>query len=92
VTIENGLSVNRSVAIAAGSVEDWLLKYAPKGQPSQHALRYRQGARPGSGWVRFALRPGMRRRRPPKWAFKRPAMSVSPQLSGMAGWNCPSGS
>jgi hypothetical protein len=39
VTIDHGFSVNRPVAIAGGSVEDCVLKYAPYGQPSQHASR-----------------------------------------------------
>src|SRR6266705_181056 len=29
VTIAHGFSVSRPVAIAAGSVDDWVLKYAP---------------------------------------------------------------
>src|SRR5690348_11414509 len=40
LTIENGLNVRLFVAIAAGSVDDCVLKYAPNGQPSQHLLRY----------------------------------------------------
>src|SRR5207237_8555186 len=40
VTIANGLSVSRPVAIAGGNVEDCVLKYPPYGQPSQQALRY----------------------------------------------------
>jgi len=58
VTIANGFSVSRPVAMAAGSVEDWVLKYPPKGQPNQHALRNWQGARPGKACVRFAVRQG----------------------------------
>ena len=92
VTIANGLSVSRPVAMAGGNVEDCVLKYPPYGQPSQQALRYWQGARPVSGFVRFAVRPGMMRRRPPKRPLSRSATTASPQLRGMAGWNCPSGS
>src|SRR2546422_7961315 len=65
VTIANGLSVSRPVAIAAGNVEDCVLKYPPYGHPSQQALRYWQGERPGSGRVRVAVRPGVIRRPPP---------------------------
>src|SRR5712691_7047109 len=56
VTIANGLSVKRPVATAAGNVDDCVLKYPPKGQPSQQALRYWHFVRPGSGCVRFAVR------------------------------------
>src|SRR3989442_2909272 len=48
VTIANGLSVKRPVATAAGNVDDCVLKYPPKGQPSQQALRYWHFVRPGS--------------------------------------------
>ena len=54
--------------------------------------RQRHCVRPGKGRVRFAVRPGMIRRRPPNFCRSRPAISISPQLSGIAGWNCPSGS
>ena len=40
VTIENGRSVRRPVAYAAGRVAALLLKYAPYGQPRMQRLRY----------------------------------------------------
>ena len=39
VTILQGLKVKLPVAIAAGKVEDCVLKYPPNGQPNQHLLR-----------------------------------------------------
>ena len=32
--------INNGADIAAGSVDDWVLKYAPSGHPSQQAFRY----------------------------------------------------
>src|SRR5205814_505464 len=40
LTIAHGLRVMRPVFAACGSVDDCELKYAPYGQPSQHAFRY----------------------------------------------------
>ena len=85
-------SVSRPVAMAAGSVDDCVLKYAPYGQPSRHALRNWQRPRVPSGWVRLATRPGMIRRVPSNCFASRPASAVSTTFSGIAGWNCPSGS
>src|SRR6266705_2758976 len=39
VTIDQGRSVRLPVLTAAGKVEDCVLKYPPKGQPSQHLFR-----------------------------------------------------
>ena len=47
---------------------------------------------PASACVRLATRPGMMRRVPSNSFASRPATSSSPQLSGIAGWNWPSGS
>ena len=48
--------------------------------------------RPGSGWVRLAVRLGIQRRLPSKCAFTRVATISSAQLRGIGGWNSPSGS
>src|SRR6266571_6521870 len=90
--MDHGLSVRRFVFAAAGSVDDCVLKYAPKGHPSQQALRYWQRVRPVSSRVRFAVRPGMMRRLASNNLPRRVATLSSPQLSGIAGWNLPSGS
>src|SRR6185437_16396304 len=90
--MDQGLSVRRPVFIAAGSVEDCVLKYAPYGQPSQHASRYWHALRPGSACVRFAVRAGIQRRLPSKCCLTRSATCCSAQLNGIGGWNLPSGS
>src|SRR6185503_19977482 len=56
VTIDQGRTVKLPVALAAGKVDDCVLKSAPNGQPSQHLLRYWQLVRPGSRWVILAVR------------------------------------
>src|SRR3954470_5335445 len=92
LTIDHGLSVILPVFAACGSVDDCELKYAPYGQPSQQALRYWHAERPSCAWVRLAERPGMMRRCGPKILLALSAISCSPQLRGIAGRNCPSGS
>src|SRR5687768_7608177 len=87
-TMDHGFSVSRPVLAAAGSVDDCVLKYAPYGQPSQQAFRYWQAVRPSRPLVRFAVRPGMMRRRPSYSLLSFAATSSSPQFSGMGGWNC----
>src|SRR5262245_12239424 len=84
-------SVNRPVFIANGSVDACVLKYEPEGHPSAHALRYWQRPRPGSGCVRLATRPGIRRR-VVNFAAMREATDSSTQFNGIGGWNGPSGS
>src|SRR5690606_15613861 len=64
VTIENCRNVTFPVATAAGKVDDWVLKYAPKLQPSQHWFWYWQFTRPLCGTVRFATRPMIKFRFP----------------------------
>src|SRR3979411_2010232 len=90
--IAHGLSVILPVFAAAGSVDECVLKDDAAGQPSQQALRYWQAFRPSSCLVAFAVRPGMMRRCPLYSLASLPATSSSPQLSGIAGWNWPSGS
>src|SRR6476659_980343 len=92
VTIDHGFNVRRPVFAAAGNVDDCVLKYAPYGQPNQHALRYWQADRPGRAFVAFAVRPGMMWRLPLNSFLSLPATMSSAQLSGIAGKNCPSGS
>src|SRR5688572_9114026 len=84
LTIENGRKVRLPVFIAAGSVADWVEKYAPYGQPRMHLLRYWQLTRPCSslGWVMFAVREWIRWRVPPKAFLIRAATSFSTTFNG----------
>ena len=52
-----GRTVKLPVALAAGNVDDCVLKYPPKGQPSQQRLLNWHVVLPGMAWVRFATRP-----------------------------------
>src|SRR5690606_5489384 len=65
VTMENGRNVRLPVATAAGRVDDWVLKYAPKLQPSQHWFWYWQVIRSLWGTDRLATRPMIEWRLPP---------------------------
>src|SRR2546430_8239763 len=54
VTIANGLSVSRPVAIAGGNVEDFVLKYPAYGQPSQPRSEERRvGKESRSPWAPY---------------------------------------
>src|SRR5476649_1340778 len=90
--MENGRSVKLPVAIAAGRVDDCVLKYPPKGQPNAHLLRYWQLVRPLCGTVMLATRPMIILRRSLYCAFMRAATSFSTQFISIAGKNSLSGS
>ncbi|MNQ93527.1 hypothetical protein D3C85_1089980 [compost metagenome] len=60
VTKEYGLTVRLPVFIAAGKVEDCVLKYPPKGQPSQQRFLNSHFVLPGIAAVRFATLPIIR--------------------------------
>src|SRR6476620_10904621 len=90
VTIENGRTVNFPVAIAAGNVDDCVLKYPPKGQPSQHRFLNWQRVLPGIAAVKFAVRPMIMLRF--IFSLILAATSFSTQFSSIGGRKFPSGS
>src|SRR5689334_3686993 len=57
VTILHGRTVRFPVFIAAGNVEDCVLKYPPNGQPNQHLFLNWQLVLACIGCVIFAVRP-----------------------------------
>ena len=57
ITMLHGLTVNLPVFIAAGKVDDCVLKYPPNGQPSQQRFLNWHFVRPGISCVRLATRP-----------------------------------
>src|SRR6478736_9979215 len=90
-TIEKGRTVKFPVFIAAGKVEDCVLKYPPNGQPSQQRLRNWQAVLPGIAALKFATRPINKWRLPLYCALILAATSFSTQFRSIGGKNCPSG-